>query len=62
MIIMFVICILQDSLKQRMAQGGFTPIGRHDILATATGKPKHPAHVKGVSHGVEIKDYFGGSS
>ena len=45
-----------------MAQGDLITIGRHDILATATGKPEHLGHVRGVGHGVGIKDYFRGSS
>jgi len=53
---------LQDSLVEQSSQGGFTPEGRHDILAVAIGQPKHPGRVCGAGLGVGIRQFFGSSS
>ena len=54
--------MLQDALVEQSSQGQFTPEGRQDILAAATGRPEHPGRVRAAGSGVGIKDYFGSSS
>ncbi|KAL6582358.1 hypothetical protein OROMI_006372 [Orobanche minor] len=51
-----------DELEAQCTQGGFTPEGRHDILAEAIGRPEHTGRVRGIRFGVGIRDYFGRSS
>lgn len=59
---MFVICLLQEELQKKQAEGSFRSEGRNDILTVATGKQEHPGRVRGVGGGVGIRDYFGSSS
>ena len=56
---MFVICVLQDDLQRRLAEGSLSFEGRNDILTVATGKHEHPGRVRGVGGGVGIRDFFG---
>jgi len=49
-------------LVEQSSQGGFTPKGRHDILAAAIGHPEHPGCVPGAGSGVGIRQFYGSSS
>jgi len=49
---------LQDLLVEQSSQGGFTPEGRHDILAAAIGRLEHPGRVYGAGSGVGICQIF----
>jgi len=49
-------------LVEQTSQGGFIPEGRHDILAVAIGRPKHPRRVCGTGSEVGIHQIFGSSS
>ena len=49
-------------MVEQSSQGGFTPEARHNILATAIGRSKHPGRVRGAGSGVDIRQLFGSSS
>jgi len=53
---------LQDLLVEQSSQGGFTPEGRHDILATAIGWYEHLGRVRGAGSRVGIHQFFCSSS
>jgi len=49
-------------LVEQSSQGTFIPEGRHDILATAIGRPEHLGRVRVAGSGVDIRQFFGGYS
>ncbi|XP_028800240.1 uncharacterized protein LOC114755519 [Neltuma alba] len=51
-----------DALEEQSSQGSFTPSGKIDILAAATGKLDYPGRVRGLSKIVGLTQFFGSSS
>ncbi|KAL6531468.1 hypothetical protein OROMI_027831 [Orobanche minor] len=44
-----------DELEEQCTQGIFIPVGRHDILADAIGRPENPGRIRGNGFGAHIQ-------